>query len=100
MIVEPSDGVTTQALQQAVYRVVLWRRSPDPGTGFELGYLAEEFRVLSADHVEAVIEWARDRSAQWAVYVELSTEDGHPVVARIAGTDPAQGEPFEVRAER
>ncbi len=50
MIVEPSDGVTTQALQRAVYRVVLWRRSPDPGTedGYEPGYLAEEFRVLGA----------------------------------------------------
>ncbi len=70
---------------------------PDP-EGLEVMH-DREYRVRDARDVEEVLDWARARSKEWAVYIELATEADSLAAARIAGIDPTQGEAFTVRAE-
>lgn len=99
MLVEQSSGVTTVHPHAPVYRVVLWTRSTSPDPTMEAGYVADEYRVSDTSDVDEVLTWARARSREWAVYVELAAEGAGLAAARIAGVDPTEGEPFTVRAE-
>lgn len=93
--VDPSD---TQFMgHEPVYRVYLWGR-PDPPPGVtpeQMGWWCDEYRVLGAPSVRAVLDWAEEHAgpvgpnSTYTLYVETQ-DGGRPGLILLAGTDPTE----------
>ena len=91
-LIDPRD--TAWEIDQPIYRVYFWSRRPAaPGmAAAQMGYAAEEYRILDATDMLEVLQWAQDtaRPGQtFCLYVEHVC-DGLLGLIRLAGVDPTE----------